>query len=68
MSDFHCKILDERGGTVFSQDIIADTLESAILHASNVLHTSNQPSPSRRVYAFEVWSRTSRLFPLPLKA
>ncbi len=68
MPDFQCKMLDERGGTLFSEDIIADTLEGAILHASNVLHTGNQSSSSRRVYAFEVWSGTSRLFPLPLNA
>jgi hypothetical protein len=68
MPNFRCKMLDERGGTLFSEDINADTLESAILHASNVLHTSNQPSMSRRVYAFEVWSGTSRLFPLPFNA
>ena len=68
MPDFQCKMLDERGGTLFSEGIIADTLEGAILHASNVLHTSNQSSSSRRVYAFEVWSGTSRLFPLPFNA
>ena len=68
MPDFRCKMLDERGGTLFSEDITADTLESAIRHASNVLHTSNLPCSSRRVYAFEVWSGTSRLFPLPFNA
>jgi hypothetical protein len=35
MPDFRCNMLDERGGTLFSEDINADTLESAILHASN---------------------------------
>ncbi len=68
MPEFRCKMLNERGGTLFSEDIIADTLDGAILHASKVLHTSNQPSLSRRVYAFEVWSGTSRLFPPPLNA
>ena len=68
MPSFRCKMLDERGGTLFSEDIHADTLDSAILHASNVLHTSNQPSMSRRVYAFKVWSGTSRLFSLPFNA
>ena len=66
MPDFRCKMLDERGGILFSEDITADTLDGAIRHASNVLHTSNLSSPSRRVYAFEVWSGTSRLFPPPL--
>jgi hypothetical protein len=65
MPDFRCKMLDERGGILFSEDIAADTLDGAIRHASNVLHKSNQPSSSRRVYAFEVWCGTSRLFPLP---
>ena len=68
MPDFRCKMLDERGGILFSEDIIADTLEGAILHASNVLHTSNRPTMSRRVYAFEVWSGASRLFPSSLNA
>jgi hypothetical protein len=66
MPDFRCEMLDERGGVLFSEDIIADTLDDAILHASNVVQTSNQSSVSRRVYAFEVWSGTNRLFPLPL--
>jgi hypothetical protein len=68
MPEFHCKMLNERGGTLFSADITAETLDGAIRHASEVLHTSNQPSSPRRVYAFEVWSGTSRLFPPPLNA
>ena len=63
MPDFCCKMLDQRGGVLFPSDIIAENLEAAIRHASDVLHTSNQSSSSRRVYAFEVWSGTSRLFP-----
>ena len=66
MLDFRGKMLDERGGTLFFEDIVADNLEGAILHSSNVLHTSNQSSLSRRVFAFEVWSDASRLFPPPL--
>ena len=66
MLDFRCKMLDERGSTLFCEDIVADNLEGAILHSSNVLHTSNQFSLSRRVFAFEVWSDASRLFPPPL--
>jgi hypothetical protein len=68
MPGFRCKMLDERGGILSSEDINADTLEDAILHASNVLHTNNLSSTSRRVYAFEVWFSTSRLFPPPLNA
>ena len=68
MPDFCCNMLDEGGDILTSEDIIADTLDSAILHASNVLHTNNLSSTSRRVYAFEVWFGTSRLFPPPLNA
>ena len=63
MADFHCKMLDERGGILLPADITAETLEAAIRHATDILRTSNQSSASRRVYAFEVWSGTSRLFP-----
>ena len=45
------------------RDITAENLDAAILHASNILHTSNQSSSSRQVHSFEVWSGTSRLFP-----
>ena len=68
MLDFNCKMLDERGGILFSADFAAETVEDAIRHASQVLRTSNQSSSSRRVFAFEVWSDTSRLFPPPLNA
>jgi hypothetical protein len=68
MPDFRCEMLDERDGTLFSADITADTVDGAIRQAAEVLHTSNQSSSSRRVYAFEVWSGTSRLFPPPLNA
>ena len=66
MPEFRCKMLNERGGTLFSADITADTLDGAIRQAAEVYHTSNLSSPSRRVHAFEVWSGTSRLFPPPL--
>ena len=68
MLDFHCKMLDARGGILFSADIAAASAEDAIRHASEVLRTSNQAASSRRVYAFEVWSDTGRLFPPPLNA
>jgi hypothetical protein len=68
MPEFRCKMLNERGGTLFSADITADTLDGAIRQAADVYHTSNLSSPSRRVHAFEVWSGTSRLFPPPLNA
>ena len=68
MLDFNCKMLDERGGILFTADFAAETVEDAIRHASQVLRTSNLSSSSRRVYAFEVWSDTSRLFPPPLIA
>ena len=68
MLDFRCKMLDERGGILFSADIDAESVEDAIRYASQVLRTSNQSSSSRLVYAFEVWSDTGRLFPPPLNA
>jgi hypothetical protein len=66
MLDFRCNMLDERGHTLFSADIAAENLEAAIEHAADILHTSNQSTSSRRVYSFEVWSGTTRLFPTPL--
>lgn len=68
MLDFRCEMLDERGSILFSADIAAASAEDAIRHASEVLRTSNQASASRRVYAFEVWSDSSWLFPPPLNA
>ena len=68
MPDFCCKMLNARGAIVSSADIIATNLEAAIGHASALLHTSNQSEPSRRVYSFEVWSGTSRLFPQTLES
>jgi hypothetical protein len=63
MPDYCCKMLDERGGVLFPSDIAAENLEAAIRHASDILRTSNQSASSRRVYAFEVWAGSSRLFP-----
>jgi hypothetical protein len=63
MSDFCCKMLDKRGAIDSAADITAPNLEAAIGQASALLHASNQSSSSRRVYSFEVWSSTSRLFP-----
>ena len=68
MAEFRCRMLNERGRTLFSTDITADTLDGAIRQAAEVLRTSNSSSPSRRVHAFEVWSGTSRLFPPPLNS
>jgi hypothetical protein len=68
MLDFNCKMLDEQDGILFSADFVAGTVEDAIRHASQVLRTCNQSSSSRCVYAFEVWSDASRLFPPPLIA
>jgi hypothetical protein len=66
MPDFCCRMLDEHGGTLFPSDVTVENLDIAIRHASEILRTSNQSSSSRRVYAFEVWSGASRLFPSPL--
>jgi hypothetical protein len=63
MPDYCCKMLNERGVIDSSVDITAQNLEAAIGQASALFHTSNHSSSSRRVYSFEVWSSTSRLFP-----
>jgi hypothetical protein len=68
MPNFRCHMLDERGDTLFPADLSADTLEAAILHAFDILRTSNEHSSSRHVYAVEVWSGTRRLFPPPVDA
>jgi hypothetical protein len=62
MPDFRCDMLDESGHTLFPAEIVAQDLEAAIRHATDILHMSNDSS-SRYVYSFEVWTRTSRLFP-----
>jgi PleD family two-component response regulator len=63
MAAFCCKLLDERGGIVVSTDLAAETVDAAIRHAAEAFHKGNKSSSSRRVYSFEVWSGTSRLFP-----
>jgi hypothetical protein len=63
MPDFRCKMLNEHGAIVSSAEITSTNLEAAIRHASDTLRKSNQSSSSRRVYAFEVWSGATRLFP-----
>jgi hypothetical protein len=64
MPDFHCNMLDKDGAILFPANITAETLEAAIRHGFDILRTSNQSRPSSRlVYAFEVWSGTTRLFP-----
>jgi hypothetical protein len=68
MPDFRCHMLDERGDILFPADLTVDTVEAAILHAFDILRTSNEHSSSRHVYAVEVWSGSSRLFPPELRA
>jgi hypothetical protein len=68
MPDFHCNMLDEHGYPLFPADIVADDLEDAIQHASDILRRSNQSYTSRWVYSFEVWSGACRMFPPQLKA
>ena len=49
MAEFRCRMLNERGRTLFSDaDSTADTLDGAIREAAEVLRTSNSSSPSRR--------------------
>jgi hypothetical protein len=63
MPDYRCNMLDEHGNVLFPADVVAENLEAALRHAFDVLNRTNIPSsPSRRVYALEVWSGTSRLF------
>ena len=63
MPDFRCHMLDERGDVLFPADLTVDTLDAAIRHAFDILRTSNEHSSSRHVFAVEVWSDSSRLFP-----
>jgi hypothetical protein len=65
MPDFRCDMLDESGHTLFPAEIVAQDLEAAIRHGTDILHMSNDSS-SRYVYSFEVWTGTSRLFPASL--
>jgi hypothetical protein len=68
MPNFRCNMLDKDGDTLFPADIVAANLSMAIQHGCQILHTSNQGTwPSRRVYAFEVWTDDGRVFPEPLK-
>ena len=68
MPDFCCNMLDEGGDILFPAEITAENSEAAIRRAFDILHTSNQCSSSRWVYAVEVWSGASRLFPPPSNA
>jgi hypothetical protein len=68
MPDFRCHMLDERGEVLYPADLTVDTVEAAILHAFDILRTSNERLSSRYVYAVEVWSGTNRLFPPQLDA
>ena len=49
MPDFRCHMLDERGDLLFPADLTVDTAEAAILHAFDILRTSNERSSSRTV-------------------
>jgi hypothetical protein len=56
MLDYHCHMLNERGDIIFPADIAAETLDAAVRHAFNILHTSNAgASSAERVYGFEIW-------------
>ena len=49
-------MLNERGDIIFPADIAAETLDAAVRHAFNILHTSNAgASSAERVYGFEIW-------------
>ena len=57
MVNFRCNMLDEHDKVMFPADIVAESLDAAVRHAFRIREESNHgTSPSRRVYAFEVWS------------
>ena len=68
MPDFRCHLLDERGDLLFPAELSVESLDAAIQHAFGILHSSNEASSSRHVYAVEVWSGADRLFPPALQA
>ena len=49
MPDFRCHMLDERGDVLFPADLTVDTLEAAILHAFDILRSSNERSSRQRL-------------------
>jgi hypothetical protein len=60
---YRCNMLDEDGDTLPPADIVAGTLNAAIKLTARILNTSGESqSPSRLVYAFEVWSDGGRMF------
>ena len=68
MPDYRCNMLDRRGDVLFPADVVAEDLATALQHAFDVLRRSNQGTPSKRVYAVEVWAGTDKLFTRELGA
>ena len=68
MPEFRCNMLDRRGEVVFPADVVAEDLAAALQHAFEVLRTNVPSSPSKQVYALEVWADTSKLFTRELGA
>ena len=62
MPQYRCNMLDQRGDVLFPANVVADDLESALRHAFDVLRTNKPSSPSKQVYALEVWAGTDKLF------
>jgi hypothetical protein len=62
MPEYRCNMLDQRGDVLFPADVVAEDLEAALRHAFDVLRTNKPPSPSKQVYALEVWAGTDKLF------
>jgi hypothetical protein len=62
MPEYRCNMLDQRGAVLFPANVVADDLESALRHAFDVLRTNKPSSPSKQVYALEVWAGTDKLF------
>ena len=64
MVNYHCNMLDEHDKVIFPADIVAESLDAAVRHAFRIREESNHgTSPSRRVYAFEVWSDSGPEYP-----
>ena len=69
MPECRCNMLDRHGDILLRSDIVGESLDAALRDAVDILRKGNEDSSTpRQVYAFEVWSGSTRLFPEPLAA
>jgi hypothetical protein len=69
MPDFHCYMCNAEGKILFGDIIIAESLDTALEHASELRRKKNQSRPSSRlIYAYEIWSGSNRMIPASLVA